>query len=122
MADAEGLWTLLLKAAEPRSAAAIKQTVETAPDQALARVNALAFAKAGALDEDATIGTFVRAAQLGLFDMTWSALCPGCGGVLETGAALRTLDQPHYFCSLCVVECETSLDASVEVTFTVILA
>jgi hypothetical protein len=100
MADAEGLWTLLLQAAEPRSVAALKQSVETAPDKALVRVNALAFAKAGSLDEDATIGTFVRAAQLGLFDMTWSALCPGCGGVLETGAALKTLDQPHYFCSL----------------------
>jgi class 3 adenylate cyclase len=119
MADAEGLWTLLLQAAEPGSAAALKQAVETASDQALVRVNALAFAKAGGFDEDATIGTFVRAAQLGLFDMTWSALCPGCRGVLETAAALKTLDQAHYFCSLCVKQCETSLDASVEVTFTV---
>jgi class 3 adenylate cyclase len=119
MADAEALWTMLLQAAEPRAATALKQAVEDAPDKALVRINALAFAKAGGLEDDATIGTFVRAAQLGLFDMTWSAICPGCGGVLETGAALKTLGQPHYFCTLCVMNCETSLDASVEVTFTV---
>ena len=71
------------------------------------------------LDEDATIGAFVHAAQLGLFDMSWSALCPGCGGVLETGAALKTLDRSEYFCSLCVGQCEPTLDELVEVTFTV---
>ncbi len=25
-----------------------------------------------------------HAARLGLFDMSWNMLCPGCGGVLET--------------------------------------
>jgi len=39
MADAEALWSLLLQAAEPRSAAALKHEVETAPDKALVRVN-----------------------------------------------------------------------------------
>ncbi len=119
MADTEALWTLLLEAAEPQAVAAIKQEVETAPDARLSRVNALAFATERKLDEDATIGAFVRAANLGLFDMSWSAMCPGCGGVLETGAALKTLDRSEYFCSLCVIQCEPMLDTHVEVTFTV---
>jgi class 3 adenylate cyclase len=119
MADTEALWALLLQAAEPGSAAAIRQEVERASDAELSRINAIAFASRRGLDEDATIGAFVRAAHLGLFDMSWSAYCPGCGGVLETSAALKTLDRPHYFCSLCVIDHEPRLDDSVEVTFTV---
>ena len=44
---------------------------------------------------------------------------PGCGGALETGVALKTLDRAHYFCSLCVDDCPPTLDTHVEVTFTV---
>ena len=104
MANTDALWTLLLEAAQPQAAAALKDEVETAPDARLSRINALAFASARGLDEDETVGALVRAANLGLFDMTWSALCPGCGGVLETTAALKTLDRSEYFCSLCAIE------------------
>jgi class 3 adenylate cyclase len=119
MADTDALWTLLAEAAEPQAAAALKSEVETAPDARLSRINALAFAAEHGLDEDATVGALVRAAHLGLFDMTWGAFCPGCGGVLETTAALKTLDRPEYFCSLCATNCETTLDGHVEVSFTV---
>ena len=54
-----------------------KKKSQSAPDANLNRINAVAFATARGLDEDATIGAFVRAAQLGLFDMTWTALVPG---------------------------------------------
>ena len=97
----------------------MKKEVEEAPDVRLSRINAVAFAAERGLEEDATIGAFVRAANLGLFDMAWSAMCPGCGGVLESGAALKALDRPEYFCSLCVTSHEPTLDALVEVTFTV---
>jgi class 3 adenylate cyclase len=119
MPDTLALWTALAEAADPKTVAEIRRQVETGPDADLNRINALAFAAVHGLDEDATIGTFVRAAQLGLFDMTWSALCSGCGGRLETGAALKTMDRPHYFCSICVLDCEPTLDAHVEVTFTI---
>ncbi len=61
----------------------------------------------------------MHASRLGLFDMSWSALCPGCGGVLETGAALKTLNRAEYLCSLCAEKYEPTLDELVEVTFTV---
>ena len=67
----------------------------------------------------AAIGALVHAARLGLFDMSWNMLCPGCGGVLETAAALNTLNRDHYFCAFCVQENEPTLDQLVEVTFTV---
>jgi class 3 adenylate cyclase len=51
--------------------------------------------------------------------MVWSALCPGCGGVLESGAGLKSLDRSQYLCSLCADNYEPTLDELVEVTFTV---
>ena len=70
----------------------------------------LAYAEAHGLDEEQTIGGFVHAARLGLFDMSWNMLCPGCGGVLEAGAGLKTLNHAHYYCSLCAADYEPTLD------------
>jgi hypothetical protein len=118
MADTDSLWTLLFDAT-PKPAAAIREAVERASDPELNRINALDFAARHALGEDETVGAFVRAAHLGLFDMSWNAICPACGGVLETTAALKTLDRAEYYCSLCARACDPTLDAGVEVTFTV---
>jgi len=46
-------------------------------------------------------------------------LCPGCGGVLDSNATLRTLDRQKYSCALCAAGYEPSLDEMVEVSFTV---
>jgi hypothetical protein len=29
----------------------------------------------------------LHAARLGLFDLSWNVLCPGCGGLLGAGAS-----------------------------------
>ena len=46
-------------------------------------------------------------------------MCPGCGGVLDTGDALKAISRAQYHCSLCTRDCEPILDELVEVTFTV---
>jgi class 3 adenylate cyclase len=119
MADAEPLWGLLRQAADPSVAEALKKSVETDPDRALNRINPLAYAATHGLAEEPVIGGFVHAARLGLFDMSWNMLCPGCGGVIESGVALKTLNHSHYYCSLCASNYEPTLDQLVEVTFTV---
>ena len=119
MADPQALFGLLRQTADPAMVEALKTSVERDPDRALNRINPLTYAKANGLDEELTIGGFVHAARLGLFDMSWNMLCPGCGGVLETGAALKTLGHAHYYCSLCASDYEPTLDKLVEVTFTV---
>ena len=119
MAEAIALWDLLRQTADPDAVAALKTAVDSDADRAVNRINPLAFAAARGLDEEAVIGSLVHAARLGLFDMSWNMLCPGCGGVLETSAALKTLNRDHYFCSLCVAENEPTLDQLIEVTFTV---
>ena len=119
MADMQALFGLLRQTADPAVAEALKTSVETDSDRALNRINALTYAKQHRLDEEETIAGFVHAARLGLFDMSWNMLCPGCGGVLEAGAGLKTLNHAHYYCSLCAEDYEPTLDKLVEVTFTV---
>jgi len=54
-----------------------------------------------------------------LFELSWNVLCPGCGGVLDAGATLKTLNREEYACGLCASGYEPILDEMVEVTFTV---
>src|ERR1700727_1768711 len=110
MADTEALFGLLRQTADPAMVDALKTSVETAPDRFLNRVNPLTYAAARGLDEEGTIGSFVHAARLGLFDMSWNMLCPGCGGVLEAGAGLKTLNHAQYYCSLCASDYAPTLD------------
>jgi class 3 adenylate cyclase len=119
MTEAQTLFTALRQCADPDVVAAIESLVRDAPDRRLNRLNALAFAQATGLDEDRVIAAFLHAARLGLFEMSWNVLCPGCGGVLEAGASLRTVTQAEYDCALCAVGYEPTLDEMVEVTFTV---
>ena len=59
-------------------------------------------------------------ARLGLFELTWNVLCPGCGGVLESGATLKTINREEYTCAaLRTPATKPTLDEMVEVTFTV---
>jgi len=69
--------------------------------------------------EERVIAAFLHAARLGLFELSWNVLCPGCGGVLDAGATLKTLNREEYACGLCASGYEPILDEMVEVTFTV---
>ena len=89
MADTDALFGLLRQTADPAVVEALKTSVENDQDRLLNRINPLTYAKAHGLDEEETIGGFVHAARLGLFDMSWNMLCPGCGGVLEAGAGAQ---------------------------------
>lgn len=103
----------------PEVADAMERLVREAPDRKLNRVNALAFAAEENLDPEATIAGFLHACRLGLFDMSWNVLCPGCGGVLGVNTTLKTVHASSYTCALCAAGYEPNLDEMVEVTFTV---
>ncbi len=111
--------TALRQSAEPGAVSAIEKLIKEAPDRALCRINALAFAAEHELDEECTIAAFLHAARLGIFDLSWNILCPGCGGVLDSGVTLKTVKQAEYTCALCAAGYEPTLDEMVEVTFTV---
>jgi class 3 adenylate cyclase len=93
--------------------------VRDAPDRALCRVNVLDFAAKTGVDEERAIAVFLHAARLGLFELSWNVLCPSCGGVLDAGATLKSVDREEYHCGWCAAGYEPVLDEVVEVTFMV---
>ena len=119
MNEVDALFASLRQAADPQTVDRIERVVTHGSDRDLNRINVLAFADKHHLDEEKTIAAFLHAARIGAFDMTWNVLCPGCGGVLDTGATLKTVDQETYQCALCAAGYEPTLDEMVEVTFTV---
>jgi class 3 adenylate cyclase len=119
VSETEALFGVLRQSADADCAAAIEGAVANAPDRELCRVNALAFAAKNRLDEERTIAALLHAARLGLFELSWNVLCPACGGVLDAGTTLKTVNHDEYSCSLCAAGYKPTLDEMVEVTFTV---
>src|SRR4051812_13908805 len=100
-AETNTLFTALRKSAKPKPVNAIEKLIQDAPDRQLCRINALAFAAKHKLNEEDVIAAFLHGARLGIFDMSWNILCPACGGVLDSGATLKTVKQTEYRCVLC---------------------
>src|SRR3984893_9124832 len=119
MSEAGNLFMLLRQSANPAAAAGIERLVQDAPDRDLCRVNVIDFAREAGVDEEHAVAAFLHAARLGLFELSWNVLCPGCGGVLDAGATLKTLNREEYACGLCAAGYKPTLDEMVEVTFTV---
>src|ERR1700746_553916 len=106
------------RAWSPRVISKFETLIRSGDDQSLFRVNPLAFARDRAIAESESIDLFLHAARSGLFEITWNAVCPQSGMVLNSFGALRTL-KTHYVCGLCDVTGETDLNDFIEVTFTV---
>jgi class 3 adenylate cyclase len=119
MSEIEALFDVLRHAADPKAAKAIERLVADGSDRSLCRLNVLDFARSNDLDEEHAIAAFLHAGRLGIFDMSWNMLCPGCGGVLEAGATLKSINHDEYDCALCAKGYEPTLDEMVEVVFTV---
>ncbi|GAC1630193.1 MAG: adenylate/guanylate cyclase domain-containing protein [Bradyrhizobium sp.] len=119
MNEAQAQFSVLKRTADPAVADAIEQLIETGEDHELNRINVLDFSARTGLDEERVISGFLHASQLGLFDLTWNVLCPGCGGVLDAHSTLKSLRHDDYHCGLCACGYEASVDEQVEVAFTV---
>ena len=119
MSDLEAQLSVLRQSADPEVAEAISRLVKQGADHELNRINALDFAKRSGLDEERVISGFLHASRLGLFDLSWNVLCPGCGGVLDAHDTLKSLRHDDYQCGLCACGYEASVDEQVEVAFTV---
>ena len=113
------LFGALRKSTDPKVADAIETLVREGEDRSLCRINVLKLAAGNGLDEEKAISGFLHAARLGLFELSWNVLCPGCGGVLDTTQTLKSVRRDSYDCALCACGYEPTLDEMVEVTFTV---
>ena len=119
MEEVQPLFEVLRQSAKPEVVEAFERLIRDAPDRKLCRINALAFAAAEGLGEEETIAGFLQASRLGIFELSWNVLCPGCGGVLDANTSLKTVQSTEYTCALCAAGYEPTLDEMVEVTFTV---
>jgi class 3 adenylate cyclase len=119
MTDITPLFAALRNSADPEVVAAIEALIRDGEDRQLCRVDVLQFAAKRGLAEEKAIGGFLHAARLGIFDLTWNVLCPGCGGVLDVNSTLKSVHKEAYDCALCASGYEPTLDAMVEVAFTV---
>jgi class 3 adenylate cyclase len=119
MSDIQAQFSVLKQTADPAVADAILQLIEHGKDHELNRVNVLDFSRRTGLDEERVISGFLHASRLGLFELTWNVLCPGCGGVLDAHSTLKSLRHDDYHCGLCACGYEASVDEQVEVAFTV---
>src|SRR5438552_724663 len=119
MSDIQAQFSVLKQTADPAVADAILHLIEKGRDHELNRVNVLDFSKRNGLNEERVISGFLHASRLGLFDLSWNVLCPGCGGVLDAHSTLKSLRPDDYHCGLCACGYEASVDEQVEVAFTV---
>jgi len=119
MSDIQAEFSLLKQTTDPAVADAILRLIESGEDHELNRINPLDFSKRTGLDEERVISGFLHAARLGLFELSWNELCPGCGGVLGAHSTLKSLRPDDYHCALCSCGYEASVDEQVEVAFTV---
>src|SRR4030088_1293461 len=119
MSEIQAQISVLKQTADPAVADAILSLIDDSEDHELNRINALDFAGSTGLDEERVISGFLHASRLGVFDLPWSVLCPGCGGVLDAHSTLKSLRHDDYHCGLCACGYEGSVDEQVEVPFTV---
>src|SRR6266567_4800405 len=119
MSDTQAQYSVLRQTADAGVADAIQHLIETGEDRDLNRINLLDFSARTGLDEERVISGFLHASRLGLFDLTWNVLCPGCSGVLDAHSTLKSLRRDDYHCGMCACGYEASVDEQVEVAFTV---
>jgi class 3 adenylate cyclase len=119
MSEIQAQIQVLKQTADPAVADAIAHLIDQGEDHELNRINVLDFSARTGLDEEQVISGFLHASRLGLFDLTWNVLCPGCGGVLDAHSTLKSLRHDDYQCGLCACGYEASVDEQVEVAFTV---
>jgi class 3 adenylate cyclase len=119
MSDTQAHFAVLRQTTDPAVVDAMQQLIADGHDRDLNRINLLDFSSRTGLDQEKVISGFLHASRLGLFDMSWNVLCPGCGGVLDAHSTLKSLRHDDYNCALCAAGYEASVDDLVEVAFTV---
>jgi class 3 adenylate cyclase len=119
MSESENLFSMLRRSADANAVAALETLVRDGEDRALSRINALDFAAKFGLREETAIAVLLHASQAGLLDMSWNVLCPGCAGVLDAAATLKSVQQEEYHCATCAAGYDPTLDEMVEVVFAV---
>jgi Family of unknown function (DUF5939) len=110
VSEAHAMFDVLQQSADVEVAGAIESLVRDAPDHKLCRINVLDFASKTGLNEERVIAAFLHASRIGLFELSWNVLYPGCGSVLDPHVTLKTVRRDKYDCELCAAGYKVTLD------------
>jgi len=99
----------------------VKKMGEVLPileDWHLLRINPFDFAQQQGLSENECLDAFIHGAKIGLFDFSYSMVCPLCSGLVHNHSAIEQLKPTSFYCAVCNINVPTTLDDQVEVSFT----
>jgi class 3 adenylate cyclase len=102
----------------PRVMAKLENSVRTADEEDLFRLNPIAWAQKKNIDENEAIDLFLHSAKAGLFNMDWNVICPCCGMITRSLRSLHGM-RSRNVCSVCFRDDRATLDDYVQVSFTV---
>jgi class 3 adenylate cyclase len=102
----------------PRLVAKLEALLVAPDEQAVLRMNPLAFARERGVEPAESLDLFLHAARIGLVTMDWHLLCPSCGAAVQSFASLRGVHST-IFCALCDLRSVANLDDYIQVSFTV---
>lgn len=97
---------------------ALAAVLDGPDDWACFRLNPLAFAEAHGLTRNESLDLFLHAARVGLVELRFNLVCPGCGGVEYQVQRMDAVPSGEWYCVVCDRAVAADLDDRVEVSFT----
>jgi class 3 adenylate cyclase len=101
----------------PRVMSKLENTIRTADDEDLFRLNPIQWAQEKNVVEPEAIDLFLHSAKVGLFYMDWNVICPCCGKITQSLRDLHSI-QSQINCTVCFRNDRATLDDYVQVAFT----
>lgn len=95
----------------------LSETVRSATDEKLRRMQPRAFARMWHSDFAETLNLFLAATRAGMLKMRWDVICPHCRGDKMNLSSLGDVKETA-FCPSCNVDFDVDLDRSLEAVFT----
>jgi class 3 adenylate cyclase len=101
----------------PRVISKLENSIRTADDEDLFRLNPLQWGSQKGVDEHEAVDLFLHGAKAGLFYMEWNVVCKCCGKIMQSLRDLHGLHS-HDSCNVCFRKDRATLDDYVQITFT----
>jgi class 3 adenylate cyclase len=101
----------------PRMISKLENSIRSANDEDLFRVNPLQWAQDKNVDGHEAVDLFLHGAKAGLFYMDWNVICPCCGKITQSLRDLHSM-KAQINCTVCFRNDQATLDDYVQVTFT----
>ncbi|MFM8316406.1 MAG: DUF5939 domain-containing protein, partial [Deltaproteobacteria bacterium] len=84
------------------------------------RINPISFSQRFSLPLSFSIEAFIHGTDLGLFEIAWNQICPGCGGVEYSVPRIEDIHPGGVHCTICNLDVQSHLDEQIEVSFRLI--